>query len=197
MGDRRTFRASIHRRRTELEGGDARSVPWVHCPLKAGSVELAQCRHCDRLLAEEAGALVCCDAPRPIAAVIGEVLSPLVVCVDGDLTLEELRALFARDGLDSAPVVEDEGVLLGVVGRDDLARAAVPEHFGAFQLELTAEELMHPEPSPLLESASIQEAIERLGEARVDRLTVVTREHVVVGTLSRAELLKYLAAHAW
>ncbi len=169
----------------------------VYCPLEAGTVTVSQCLRCARLAADEGDALVCYAlerAPEP-EAIVSDALAPVVVCVDEDLQLEELRALFDEKRLQLAPVVEDEGVLLGVVSRSDVEQVPVPEHSRAWHAELTAEELMRTKVETLSESASIHQAIERLGSARSDALPVVTRNNIVVGTLSRAELLRYLVEH--
>ena len=51
------------------------------------------------------------------------IMAPSVTCVDSDLGLDEVATILARAKVHTAPVVEDTGILIGVVSRGDLLRA--------------------------------------------------------------------------
>src|SRR5258708_15309501 len=111
-GDRLTFRVSIRLRRTEYGGGDGASARSVYCPIRATTVAVSRCLACERLIADEGVSLLCRDLERPEPppqSTVADVMAKVVVCVDSDVPLEELRALLDRQHLDAVPVVEDEG----------------------------------------------------------------------------------------
>ena len=52
-------------------------------------------------------------------------MQPNVICVTADTTLAEARDLFVRHRIGGAPVIDEEGNLVGVVSLADVARVAL------------------------------------------------------------------------
>lgn len=63
--------------------------------------------------------------PDPVIATL---MHRDVVRVDLDASVDELRALFAREGLSWAPVVDAEGAVIGVVSATDLNGPRIDAH---------------------------------------------------------------------
>ncbi|CAO0821150.1 hypothetical protein DFAR_2170002 [Desulfarculales bacterium] len=61
-----------------------------------------------------------------MAPILGELaaeaMSAPVLCVGPETTLAEIAGLFGRRGVNRAPVVDDQGCVLGIVSRADLVR---------------------------------------------------------------------------
>ena len=187
----------IRCRRTELGDDESLTAQTVHCPLKGVTVPFSACRRCGRIVEESSEAISCLslrDAPVSSRgpATISEMMPRLVTCVDGDLPFGELVALMAERRLTAVPVVEDEGVLLGLVTR---GRLAPPEHFGDHEVGLTAEDVMKTRVPTVSESAPLAEAIDALATEDVEALPVVAANDVVVGLLTSVEVLRWLRSH--
>ena len=171
----------------------------------------------DQQLADGAAVLECSlparSAVAPVSADLVELLhrtqvdaimAHRVTCIDADLDLNEAATILARAHLHTAPVVEDSGILIGVVTRGDVLRAG--EHGGDGQplspmrmpLEsagLLVEDVMTVAVVRLPESASLADAARLFADSGAHRLPVVSRADVVVGMLSAMDVVRWLSAH--
>lgn len=207
----------IRVRRTEYGQGESTEVCSVACPLAGTNVSISRCEGCERaegVIAGEAGrALLQCRLP--IAALgnespppsdlseklrrtkVSEVMTSSVTCVDSELEVDELSRIFQTRGLREAPVVEDQGVLLGMVSLSDLMRGRAVEaedtHFPPDCVGLLVEDIMSGEKVTLQETSSLAEAAELLAARKLHRVAVVSESDVVVGILSLVDLARWLA----
>ena len=66
------------------------------------------------------------DLGKALGATVGEVMQPGVrVTLDPDDTLETAATVMHDEDLDRVPVIDEEGHLIGIVGRGDIVRAIV------------------------------------------------------------------------
>jgi CBS domain-containing protein len=66
------------------------------------------------------------DLGKALGATVGEVMQPGVVAtLSPDDTLEVAATVMHDEDLDRVPVIDDEGHLIGIVGRGDIVRAIV------------------------------------------------------------------------
>lgn len=212
----------VHRVATRLGEGDE-EVRWtVRCPATRHVVELetcAACPHLEHIQRKAAGpeALHCHPKEESSSHSPGEAFDPLlppllehtgvselmtrdVYCVGEEMLAEELAELFATRKVSGAPVVDEDGRLLGVVSRTDLLRAPEdeehppvlhPERAGA-----TAAELMNPAPLVVREDVSIPYAAAVMAASRVHRVLVVSSEGTVVGILTALDVVRWVARKA-
>lgn len=212
-------------RSTEYMEGDAEEARSVQCPLSKGSVSLERCRDCERRTSLEAraegGAVLSCKVPvaarpgtkpqqglgkRLRSTPVSEVMTANVVCVDSELNLDELAHLFEKKHIRAAPVVEEQGVLIGMVSKSDLVRGHSHEdadaddafeedsHFPPNCLGVIVEGIMTTDVAKLPETASLAEAAQLFAARGVHHIPVVTKDEVVVGMLSVMDLARWMAA---
>jgi CBS domain-containing protein len=111
-----------------------------------------------------------------------------VVSIRGNQTLHELRDWLATRAADTShqgfPVIDESGMLLGVLTRRDLLD---PINDGSKQ----ARELIHRTPVVVYEDNTLREAADHMVRTHVGRLPVVARAEPwkVVGMISRSDLL--------
>ena len=66
------------------------------------------------------------DLDKALGATVGEVMQPGVpATLDPDDTLETAATVMHDEDLDRVPVIDEEGHLIGIVGRGDIVRAIV------------------------------------------------------------------------
>ena len=111
-----------------------------------------------------------------------------VVSIHGDQTLGEVREWLATRAADTShqgfPVLDGNGLLIGVVTRRDLLDPAQSP-------SMRARELIRREPVVVFDHNTLREAADHMVHAHVGRLPVVDRENSrrVVGMISRSDLL--------
>jgi CBS domain-containing protein len=187
-------------RRTEYGDGEAAEAVAVHCPRQDKSIPLSRCLDCDfcstvgRDLKQKL--TVWCRGPlaadrRQVTTLaelekvpVSEVMTPQVTCVDSELSMGELSGVFQRQHIAGAPVVEDEGVLLGMVNSEELPCAP--------PVGTLVEDVMAPSFAKVSESAPLGEALRLMFEKRLRRLPVVTDEDVVVGVISTTDVVRWM-----
>jgi CBS domain-containing protein len=114
-----------------------------------------------------------------------------VVSVRATDTVSAIRAWLAAGGAGTQhqgfPVVDEAGLLVGVITRRDLTAAPVDG-------DATISTLVTRAPVVIMDTASLRDAADRMAHERLGRLPVVTRAEPrrMVGILTRSDLL---AAH--
>jgi CBS domain-containing protein len=200
-----------------LSGPGARTKTLrVFCPFRARSFDLEACRRCPRLLVppdepEAPGASLLCRPSAPpraeahfeahenstFAAVaagiaVGEAMATRVVCVRPEAPLEDAYAHVQGVLL---PVVDADGVLLGVLYRPDLTMA--PET-GTLEVRIrvasragVVADRMDARAKALDESSPLVEALHAMTVHRARSLPVLSDGGVVVGTLTDLDVLRW------
>jgi Mg/Co/Ni transporter MgtE len=109
--------ALAHVRRTDLPVSLAAMVYVCRQPLETPTGKLLGCAHVQRLLREPPSSLA--------AAAVDTALDPL----RPDATIDQVASYLATYNMVAAPVVDDEGRLLGAVTVDDLLDHMLPENW--------------------------------------------------------------------
>jgi CBS domain-containing protein len=145
-----------------------------------------------------------------------DVMTVEVVKVPVDLTVAELAEIFMENEISGAPVVDEDGALVGVVSVSDIARRSsgeagvdseqgnpefyvrgweekyTPEEFRQLRVQegnLTVRELMTPAIFTVAEDDPISEVARTLVDGHIHRV-LVTRGHEAVGIISSLDLLR-------
>jgi CBS domain-containing protein len=146
---------------------------------------------------------------------VTEIMSAPAITLSPDATVEDAVGVLVENDIDGAPVVDEHGVLIGLVDDDDLivseARLHAPttiEILGAYiplpgelrrfneevrqALGRTVREIMDSHPPSIRETATVEDAATVLHDHGLSRLPVVDDDRVVVGVVTRGDLVKAL-----
>ena len=142
-----------------------------------------------------------------------EIMTPDVVCLNDELDLHECERLLVERGISGAPVVDQNGHLLGVLSKTDLVthHLASGEEEGGGEDSLRLEEvagshvfeyntpraraLMSPLPCTATETCSLGELAALMIERGVHRV-VILRQRKIVGIVSTMDILRVVATGA-
>lgn len=155
-----------------------------------------------------------------MAILARDVMQGPVISVSPETPLADVHRLFADEEIHGAPVVSDDGEMLGVITSTDLVNAALEQaEAGAFGSEYlrelvefsgpdwsrgapadfqdrlrqaTAEEVMTPGASSVSAATPIGEVAARMHRERIHRVWVAERGGLV-GVISTFDLLPLLA----
>lgn len=152
-------------------------------------------------------------APSDLATVrLADVMVRDVVCVRPDTSIESLRTVLLDRGISGAPVVDEDGGLVGVVSKTDLVRwdldddetaSEPPEQIDVelgpgFHAEYipggVVAEIMTPLTLSLPSRATVLQASALMAYEGVHRIVVVD-DGEVVGIVTATDVLGWLARH--
>lgn len=145
-------------------------------------------------------------ARRPLMLrnlIVVEIMNANPLAFPRNLPIQNAAGLLARNGFDAAPVIDDDGRLLGLVTSgsclawEEFSLRSDPLGFASEDLGFTPmHEISSPRVDKIDEGASADEAFDRLSQRGARRLYVVNDRDVLVGVVSRVDLLRYLTDRA-
>jgi CBS domain-containing protein len=127
-----------------------------------------------------------------------DLMDPNVLTIPAEMRFREVQRLLVKTGCHGAPVVDDRGVVVGVVSAMDLLRAADQAYDedmdpGEGPLPdlgvVTALELATPEPVWVASDASAEQIAQVMREHDIHRV-LVRSEDKLVGVVSTFDLLR-------
>ncbi|MFF4113493.1 CBS domain-containing protein [Streptomyces sp. NPDC001714] len=141
-------------------------------------------------------------------SVVDDVMTREVVAMRRDAAFKDIVTAMRRWRVGAVPVLDDEGHVMGVVSEADLLReeelrdGAPGGYTGLLRADdlttvsaLPAGELMNIPAVTVRAGATIPEAARMMARHGVKRLPVVDAQGVLVGIVSRADLLKVFLRH--
>lgn len=175
----------------------------VHCPLSQTSRAVSECRACPRFereLASGGRGIVECRVPAAAAVpsdLVGELLSPEVTCLDSEVDADRAVELLGIAGVTSAPVLDDNSVLVGTVSTRSLAQArhqsSTLQALGYRVGPAEVEDAMSTEVVALSQQATLGAAARLMARRNLDRVPIVTDDGHLVGVISAMDLVRWLA----
>lgn len=143
---------------------------------------------------------------------VTEIMTSDVLTVSRDASVEEVVGALAERGISGAPVVDDDGCLVGLLDDSDLivsearihapsaveilgAYIPIPGSRGRFHKEIrralgqTVGEAMERHPPAVTADATLEDVATLMVERRVSRVPVVDADRRVVGIVSRGDLV--------
>jgi len=132
---------------------------------------------------------------------VRDVMTTAVVTVERDTAYKEVARLLAENGVSGFPVLDQEGLVVGVVTEANLLaeeekraweRMAIPGHGLRPQQHwaMTAGELMSAPAITIGPDATVASAARAMNTRRVRRLPVVGSDGRLLGIVSRRDLLR-------
>ncbi len=206
----------------------------VRCPRLGHSVSTEVCKTCPACGGLDDGTvdthpLVACTAapeellsahlrPRgPGGVTVDEIMTTDVTCVMPDVTTDGLMELLLLEGFSGVPVVDEQGVPLGMVTKTDLIREhhdKTHEHDVTYvgislseddsrgdrrslhveaTLDTTVGEIMAPLTFVLTEGASVAKAAALMAYEGIHRIPIVGSGGEVVGLVAALDILSFMA----
>ena len=125
---------------------------------------------------------------------VGTVMTPFPVVVTQDTPLDEVAELLSQNDITGAPVVDSDGLLVGVISQTDLVRtAAAGITDGRGWIGYRARHVMTRTPVKARAETPLAEAVRRLERHGVHRLVIVADDNATpIGVVSISDLLPLL-----
>ncbi len=147
------------------------------------------------------------------STLVKEVMTQPAITLKPDETLATAADIFISQKISGIPIVDEENKLTGIITEADFLRVlGIPAHHSGHSLWQTLEDLFS-HPIPLNEPAgvvkdlmvtqvftvtpeqTIQQSIDVMKENRIKRLVVTNDQRLVVGMLTRSNLLHLFLNH--
>ena len=147
------------------------------------------------------------------STLVKEVMTQPAITLKPDETLATAADIFISQKISGIPIVDEENKLTGIITEADFLRVlGIPAHHSGHSLWQTLEDLFsHPiplnEPGGVVKDLmvtqvftvtpeqTIQQSIDVMKENRIKRLVVTNDQRLVVGMLTRSNLLHLFLNH--
>ena len=133
------------------------------------------------------------NEPAPIPSV-AELMTPDPIVIDESASVDDAVRLLEENEISGLPVVDRDGVLVGVISQTDIVRARAVAHLWHRWPGLRVRHLMHAPALTADRSMSMEEAAQLMERAHVHRLVVVGDDQTTpIGIISTTDLVRALA----
>jgi acetoin utilization protein AcuB len=127
-----------------------------------------------------------------------------VITVKPSTTLPEAHQIMMDEEIRRLPVVDDQGILVGIVTLGDV-RGAQPSPATSLSIwelnyllsSLNVEKLMTPKPMTIGPDATIGAAARTMLEHRVSGLPVVEADGKLAGIITESDIFSMVVIHEW
>ncbi len=184
------------RKRTRVivaSDGTASELTTVQCPLLESASSLENCLKCSRLqrhFSIEGEGYLQCRVPKPSLpqdTQCGELVSSVTTCLDSELNVSSAAEILEQAGLESAHILDDNHVLVGMVSLSSLVQLKGNHIFAEVEDAMSTEVVSVKETTTIFEAASL------MRRHHVDQLAVVTENRQMVGTVSALDIVCWVA----
>lgn len=127
-----------------------------------------------------------------------------VITIKPDTILPEAHQIMMDEEIRRLPVVDDKGVLVGIVTLGDV-RGAQPSPATSLSIwelnyllsSLTVEKIMTPQPMTIEPDATIGAAARTMLEHRISGLPVVEADGKLAGIITESDIFSMVVIHEW
>ena len=125
---------------------------------------------------------------------VGELMTPDPITVDEAASVDEAVRMLEENEISGLPVIDADGLLVGVISNTDIIRARAVQHLWHRWRGLRVRHLMHSPALTADRSMSMAEAAQLMERAHVHRLVVVDDDQLTpVGLISTTDVVRALA----
>jgi CBS domain-containing protein len=133
-------------------------------------------------------------AATAAAPTVGELMSPDPITVKEGALLDEAVRLLEEHEISGLPVVDGDGLLVGMLSQTDVLHARATEYLWSRWPGLRVRHLMHAPVLTADPQMPLDEAARLMERAHVHRLVVVADDQLTpVGIISTSDLVRALA----
>ena len=131
---------------------------------------------------------------------IGQIMTDNVIVANPGHSFSQVCRLFLEMGIHHLPVVDADGVCIGIISSHDVLKAYrySTSELSAFDdatldSHLSIERLMTPNPVTLLKTDTIGNAAELFVQLKIQALPIVDANNKVIGIISNNDLMREFA----
>ena len=125
---------------------------------------------------------------------VGELMTPDPIVINESATLDDAVRALEENEITGMPVVDRDGVLVGVISQTDIVRARAVAHLWHRWPGLRVRHLMHAPALTADRAMNMEEAAQIMERAHVHRLVVVGDDQLTpIGIISTTDLVRALA----
>ncbi len=131
---------------------------------------------------------------RLLSLRVCDVMNPQVVALSEELSISEATRTLDQEDVRGAPVVNRDGLCVGVLSMADVALFGRSDCNGGLAAKTTVAEVMSPVVQTISPQAPIMNAARALCREHIHRLVIVDAEKKPVGVLSSLDLVAAMVA---
>ncbi len=130
------------------------------------------------------------SSPEPRSTAISEGMSSPIICVNENMSLEEVALKFKRDGVRHYVVIDDSGKQLGIISQTDVIKK---HNFEFFLVLKTAGSVIRPVPPLINSTQSMAQASKLMHSSHSDAIRVEFPDESI-GILTERDVVRALAS---
>jgi acetoin utilization protein AcuB len=127
-----------------------------------------------------------------------------VITIKPSTTLPEAHQIMMDEEIRRLPVVDDKGILVGIITLGDV-RGAQPSPATSLSIwelnyllsSLTVKKIMTPQPLTIEPEATIGAAARSMLEHRISGLLVITADGKLAGIITESDIFSMVVIHEW
>lgn len=128
------------------------------------------------------------------AVTVAQLMTPDPIVIDESATVYDAVRVLEENDISGMPVIDRDGVLVGVISQTDIVRARAVGHLWERWPGLRVRHLMHAPALTADRQMSLEDAAQVMERAHVHRLVVVDDDQTTpVGVISTTDLVRALA----
>ena len=124
------------------------------------------------------------------ARTVGEVMTANPISITETASLGEAAAILDNNKITGLPVLDENGVLVGVLSQTDLVRARANQDLVSNWPGLAVGQIMTTPALTIAATASLQGAAKEMERHRVHRLVVTDATATPIGIISTSDLVR-------
>jgi len=124
------------------------------------------------------------------AQCVAEAMTPNPISISETASLAEAAAILDTKKITGLPVVDADGLLVGVLSQTDLVRVRANQHLVSDWPGLAVGQVMTKPALTIDSTASLEEAARAMEQSRVHRLVVVDAAATPIGIISTSDLFR-------
>jgi CBS domain-containing protein len=121
---------------------------------------------------------------------VGEVMTANPVSIAETASLQEAAGILDSRKITGLPVVDADGLLVGVLSQTDLVRVRATQHMATTWPGLAVGQVMTKPALTIAATATLEEAARAMEERRVHRLVVTDGAATPIGIISTSDLVR-------